>query len=231
VTVLDQTDLDQPLSVAMREGSKAEHEAAENSTFIAALLAGRVNEAGYAAYLLRLRVVYDALESAGRAQHLDPLVGAVHDQDLERLAALDADLDHWLGLAGAPDASRDVDSPAATAYAARIRAAAEEWGGLYVAHHYTRYLGDLSGGQAIGRILDREFDLDGQGIAFYAFESVPKPKPYKDGYRARLDALGTTAPEKARIVTEVQEAFRLNRALFAELGERLDEWRRDSTTS
>ena len=59
------------------------------------LLAGRINEAGYAAYLLRLRVVYDALESVGRAHRNDPLVGAVHDQDLERLAALDADLDHW----------------------------------------------------------------------------------------------------------------------------------------
>jgi heme oxygenase len=151
----------------------------------------------------------------------------VHDQDLERLAALDADLDHWLSLAGAPGGDRQVDSPAAEAYAARILGTATEWGGLYIAHHYTRYLGDLSGGQAIGRILEREFDLGGQGIAFYAFPSVPKPKPYKDAYRARLDGLGATAEEKARIVTEVQAAFRLNRAIFAELGERLPQWRRE----
>ncbi|HRD62616.1 MAG TPA: biliverdin-producing heme oxygenase, partial [Nocardioides sp.] len=131
------------------------------------------------------------------------------------------DLDHW-----APGGDRSVDSPAADRYADRIRTAAAEWGGLYVAHHYTRYLGDLSGGQAIGRILDRDFDLGGRGIAFYAFASIPKPKPYKDAYRARLDALGTTPAEKARIVSEVQEAFRLNRALFAELGERLPEYAR-----
>jgi len=221
VTLLDDQHLDSPLSTAMRDGSKVEHEAAEGSVFMTELLAGRVAEAGYAAYLLRLRVVYDALESAGRAHHHDPLVGAVHDQDLERLAALDADLDHW-----APGGDRSVDSPAADRYADRIRTAAAEWGGLYVAHHYTRYLGDLSGGQAIGRILDRDFDLGGRGIAFYAFASIPKPKPYKDAYRARLDALGTTPAEKARIVSEVQEAFRLNRALFAELGERLPEYAR-----
>ena len=226
MTVLDEQNLDEPLSTAMRDGSKLEHEAAENSTFMSELLGGRVNEAGYAAYLLRLRVVYDALESAGRAHHHDPLVGAVHDQDLERLAALDADLDHWLSAAGAPG-DRTVESPAADSYAARIRSAAAEWGGLYVAHHYTRYLGDLSGGQAIGRILDRDFALGGRGIAFYAFPSVPKPKPYKDAYRARLDALGTTPPEKARIVSEVQEAFRLNRALFAELGEQLPRFARE----
>ncbi|HRI95819.1 MAG TPA: biliverdin-producing heme oxygenase [Nocardioides sp.] len=221
MTLLDDQHLDSPLSTAMRDGSKVEHEAAEGSVFMTELLAGRVAEAGYAAYLLRLRVVYDALESAGRAHHHDPLVGAVHDQDLERLAALDADLDHW-----APGGDRSVDSPAADRYADRIRTAAAEWGGLYVAHHYTRYLGDLSGGQAIGRILDRDFDLGGRGIAFYAFASIPKPKPYKDAYRARLDALGTTPAEKARIVSEVQEAFRLNRALFAELGERLPEYAR-----
>jgi len=231
VTVLDDNQLDAPLSAAMRDGSKTEHEAAENSTFMSELLAGRINEAGYAAYLLRLRVVYEALESVGRTHHDDPLVGAVHDQDLERLAALDADLDHWLALAGAPGGEREVDSPAAAAYAERILGTAPEWGGLYVAHHYTRYLGDLSGGQAIGRILDREFDLAGRGIAFYAFPAVPKPKPYKDAYRARLDALGTTPEEKARIVTEVQAAFRLNRALFAELGDQLPAFRREPATA
>jgi heme oxygenase len=230
VTVLDTTDLDAPLSTAMRDGSKTEHEAAEGSTFMSELLAGRINEAGYAAYLLRLRLVYEALESAGRTHHDDPLVGAVHDQDLERLAALDDDLDHWLAMAGAPGGDRHVDSPAAAAYAARVTATGE-WGGLYVAHHYTRYLGDLSGGQAIGRILDREFDLGGRGISFYAFPAVPKPKPYKDAYRARLDALGATPEEKARIVSEVQVAFRLNRAMFAELGDQLESFRREPATA
>ena len=144
MTVLAHTQLDDaPLSAAMRDGSKIEHEEAENSAFMSELLGGRVDEAGYAAYLLRLRVVYDALESVGRSHHHDPLVGAVHDQDLERLAALDADLDHW-----APGGDRQVDSPAAEAYAARILGTATEWGGLYVAHHFTRYLGDLSGGHA-----------------------------------------------------------------------------------
>jgi heme oxygenase len=95
-----------------------------------------------------------------------------------------------------------------------------------VAHHYTRYLGDLSGGQAIGRILDREFELDGAGIAFYAFEAIPKPKPYKDAYRARLDALGLGPAEVRRVVDEVRVAFTLNQALFTELGERIDAYRR-----
>ena len=206
----------QPFSVAMKVGSAAEHEAAEQSPFVSELLAGRVNGQGYADYLLRLRVVYSALEDAVRARHDDPLVAAVYDPALERVTAIDADLDHW-----APGNSQEVESPAAQAYRDRITGAS--WGGALVAHHYTRYLGDLSGGQAIGKILDRTFGLGGAGLAFYEFPI--RPKPYKDAYRARLDGLGLDADEIARAVGEVKVAFGLNQALFDELGDNLPAYR------
>jgi heme oxygenase len=220
MTVLDESTLDLTLSAAMRVGSQAEHQEAEDSAFMAELLAGRVNEQGYTDYLLRLRTVYDAMESVLRAHLDDPAVAAVHDPALERLAAIDADLDHW--HAGG---DRTIDSRATEAYRARIEEAAA-WGGLLVAHHYTRYLGDLSGGQAIGRILDRTFGLDGRGVAFYDFAQIPKPKPYKDAYRARLDALDLPTDDRDRVVAEVRTAFRLNQALFAELGRNLDAYSR-----
>lgn len=204
-----------PLSVAVREGSRAEHEAAEGSSFLTDLLEGRINEAGYAAYLLRLRTVYAALEDVGRTHAADPVVAAVLDPALERVAALDADLAHW-----APDVDpgRAVASPAAAAYRDRVLASST-WLPAYVAHHYTRYLGDLSGGQAIGRLLDRTFGLDGAGLAFYDFSALGKPKPYKDGYRARLDGLGLDAAATTRVVDEVRAAFALNQALFVELAQ------------
>ncbi len=213
-----------PLSAAMRIGSQAEHRDAEKSSFMSELLAGRVDEQGYADYLLRLHAVYSAMESAVRARADDDTVAAVHDPALERLDAIEADLRHW-----SPGGRRVVDSPAAEAYRARLEHAAHH-GRLLVAHHYTRYLGDLSGGQAIGRILDRAFGLGGQGLAFYDFPAIPKPKPYKDAYRARLDALGLSTHQRDEVVVEVRTAFRLNLALFAELGEHLASYvRRDRT--
>ena len=221
MTILDQTT-DLALSAAMREGSMAEHQAAEDSSFMADLLGGKVNERGYADYLLRLRVVYATMEQIVAAHRDDAAVAAVADTALERLAALDADLDHWL----TDGEDRTVESPAAEAYRQRLLAAAAEWPTLMVAHHYTRYLGDLSGGQAIGRILDRTFELDGAGIAFYDFPEIAKPKIYKDGYRARLDGLGLSAEEQERVVTEVKTAFQLNQALFVELGKNLESYAR-----
>ena len=68
--------------------------------------------------------------------------------------------------------------------------------------------------------------LDGAGVAFYAFPEVPKPKPYKDAYRARLDALPLDAEEHQRVLTEVKAVFGLNGGLFSELTEQLPDWRR-----
>jgi heme oxygenase len=210
-------EVDRPLSVAMREGSRAEHDAAEQSSFMAELLGGRVNIRGYVDYLLRLRAVYRALETVVRTRHHDPLVAAVYDPALERFVALDADLDYW-----APGAARAVDSPATREY--RVRIAEADWGGALVAHHYTRYLGDLSGGQAIGRILDRTFHPAGAGLAFYKFPM--RPKPYKDAYRARLDGLDLHDDAIDRVVDEVKVAFGLNQALFDELSANLSAYRR-----
>lgn len=207
----------QPLSAAIKAGSAAEHDAAEQSPFVTELLAGRVSRHGYAEYLQRLRIIYRALEDAIRRHRDDPLVAAVYDPALERVPALDADLAYW-----APGIHRDVDSPAAQRY--RDRIAELSWGGALVAHHYTRYLGDLSGGQAMGRILDREFALDGEGLAFYAFGV--RVKPYKDGYRDRLDGLGLDTAEIERMVDEVKIAFGLNQAVFDELAEMLPDYRR-----
>jgi heme oxygenase len=60
-------------------------------------------------------------------------------------------------------------------------------------------------------------------MAFYDFPRIPKPKPYKDSHRTRLDA-----HQKVRVVEEVKAPFRLNQALFAELDLTLEEHQRTS---
>lgn len=210
------------LSVLMRDGSQAEHKDAEGSNFMSSLLDGQVNEAGYTEYLAMLRPVYAALESVAARLADDPIAGTMIDSDINRLDAIDQDLAFWAGESGVPE----VRSEAVDRYVARIEASAAD-PALFVAHHYTRYLGDLSGGQAIGRILARTFDLpEGRGIAFYQFESVPKPKPYKDDYRARLDSLPLSDADQQRVVDEVKVVFGLNGALFQELSTRLSEFAR-----
>ena len=212
-----------PLSLAMREGSQAAHTEAENSSFMAELTSARISALGVRDYLLRFREVYRTLEALGAELSAEPAVAAVADPALYRLPAIEEDLAYWAEASGAP-APAVFHSPATDAYVARLLEV-RTWAPLFVAHHYTRYLGDLSGGQVIGRVLDRELGLGGRGTAFYAFPRVPKPKPYKDGYRARLDALDLTPEQRARVVGEVSVAFNLNQAIFTELGQDLAGYR------
>lgn len=200
------------LTLALREGTREEHDAVERTPYVAALLAGEVDAAGYAAYLRRLRPVYAALEEVGPAMLPDPWVAAVHDPALDRVAAIDADLAHW-----APGAPVEVDSPAASAYASRILASTAS-GALYVAHHHTRYLGDLSGGRVVRQAVRRHLGATGPGLAFFAFDLAEKPKAYKDWYHSRIDALPTSDRDVEVVVHEARVAFELNRALLEELG-------------
>jgi heme oxygenase (biliverdin-producing, ferredoxin) len=197
------------LSAAMRAASQDEHDAAERSPFISELLRGDLDKGAYAAYLARLRPIYAALEEAIRRHRNDAVLAAFYDPALERLPAIEADLHCW---SDGPTVS--TESPAAGSYCRRLESVDD--GPALLAHHYTRYLGDLSGGQAIGRTLDRVFNLGGVGLAFYAFPI--EPKSYKDDYRARLDALALQTEQVEIVLSEVKFAFRLNQALLDELG-------------
>jgi heme oxygenase len=75
-------------------------------------------------------------------------------------------------------------------------------------------MGDLSGGQAIGRVVARAYDLgpDG-GLAFYAFPEIPDIAAFKNRFREALDALGRRV-DAGRVVDEARHAFRRNGDIF-----------------
>lgn len=202
------------LSVLLREGTRAEHQAAESEGFVERLLSGRVDVAAYADLAAQQLEVYRALEEASTQARLDPRGAGLVFAELERVPSIERDLAHLHG-AGWRDRVRVL--PATRAYAARLRDVGARLP-EYAAHAYTRYLGDLSGGQIIKRMMQRHYGMGAEGLAFYDFPEIPKAKPFKDLYRERLDALHLDAPETDRAVAEAQEAFRLNRAMFAELG-------------
>ena len=151
---------------------------------------------------------HQATESAG---YVTTLVAG----GLTRLPALGADLAFLVGPEW-PD--RIAPSPATAAYCERLREVCFDWPAGFIAHHYTRYLGDLSGGQSIRRAVVRRYGFrGGQGVAFYDFRGLGPPGAFKRGYRATLDALPYPAAELNRLVGEVRLAYRLNAAVFADL--------------
>lgn len=211
---LDRTEAPS-LSGLLRAATRAAHSTAESQTFVERLMKGELSTAAYVDLLAQHHVIYAALESADDALRRDPVGATLVVDGLARTAAIEADLTALVGPAWR-DQVRTL--PAAQAYAERLRAVVGTWVGGYAAHAYTRYLGDLSGGQAIKAILHRTYGIPLEHLGFYTFPTIPKPKVFKDEYRARLDALPFDAEEQARVAEEAVRAFELNTALFQELG-------------
>ncbi|MFC7792180.1 heme oxygenase (biliverdin-producing) [Streptomyces cinereoruber] len=209
--------MDTPFSTLIRTASHEQHTEAETSSFMGDLLGGRLGVDAYARYTEQLWFVYRALEEGAEALREDPVAGPFIQPELFRTAALEQDLAHLRG----PD-WRDGLSPlpATVAYAERVAECAREWPAGYVAHHYTRYLGDLSGGQIIRDKAERTwgFARKGDGVRFYVFEEISNPAAFKRAYRELLDGVNADDLEKQRIVDECKRAFDFNSAVFHQLG-------------
>ena len=51
------------------------------------------------------------------------------------------------------------------------------------------------------------------------FTQIPKPKVFKDEYRELLDRAPLNEEQREALIDEAMEGFRINAALFAQLGE------------
>lgn len=206
-----------PLSVELHAATAQAHADAEYSPFITRLMGGEGSLSDFAALTAQLYPVYTALERAMDAHAAHPAIASLHDPALIRTPHLAADLgvlygpewSSWAAAGGIPTLS------ATRAYVERLQVVSVPE--VLIAHHYVRLLGDLSGGQVIARLVARHYGVPDDALSFYRFEGIPKTKPYKDAYRAKLDALKLDRATRALVVAEAIEAFRLNQALFADL--------------
>ena len=198
----------------LKVGTKKSHTAAENTAFVKSFLRGVVSPDNYKCLVSDLYFVYKALEEEVYGLRTPPIVGSLYFPELERLIALEKDLLYYYGL----DWRTKIEpSQACKQYVNRIREVAEDEPELLVGHHYTRYLGDLSGGQILKNIAKKAMNLEKAGLDFYEFENIDDAKTYKEKYRSVLDELPLTVSEKNAIITEANYAFRLNMYMFDEL--------------
>merc|ERR1712185_298293 len=144
-----------------------------------------------------------------------PVLAPVAFEQLNRSQALEEDLAYYYGA----DWRNQIEaSPAALKYVARIREVAQSSPELLVGHHYTRYLGDLSGGQILKNIAQKAMNMDGDdGLHFYVFNDIADEKAFKTTYRSTMDELPIDQAMADRIVEEANHAFHLNMNMFKEL--------------
>ena len=199
-------------SKELKIGTKKSHSAAENTSFVASFLRGVVDKESYKKLVSDLYFVYSAMEEEVDKLKDHPIIGQLQLSDLKRVNALEQDLRFFYGPIWR---SLVTPSEACNQYVNRIREVAKNEPELLVGHHYTRYLGDLSGGQILKGIAEKSLELkNGQGLKFYDFEKIEDTKAYKAGYRGILNDLSIDQHQADAIIVEANYAFRLNMYMF-----------------
>lgn len=202
------------LATLLREGTKKSHTMAENVGFVKCFLKGVVEKNSYRKLVANLYFVYSAMEEELEKLREHPVVSKICFSELNRKNALEQDLYFYYGSNWRQEISL---SPAGKAYVDRIHEIAATEPELLVAHSYTRYLGDLSGGQILKKIAEKAMNLESGGTAFYDFKDIPDEKAYKNHYRQTLNDLPVDEATAERIVAEANAAFGMNMKMFQEL--------------
>ncbi len=203
------------LASKLRVGTKKAHTMAENVGFVKCFLKGVVEKSSYRKLVANFYYVYSAMEEEMEKHRQHPIVSKINFSQLNRKHSLEQDLSYYYGANWREQIKL---SPAGEAYVQRIREISATEPELLIAHSYTRYLGDLSGGQILKNIAVTAMNLnEGEGTAFYEFADITDEKAFKAKYRQTLDELPIDDATGDRIVEEANAAFGMNMKMFQEL--------------
>lgn len=203
------------LAKQLREGTTKSHSMAENVSFVKSFLGGVVDKKSYRKLVANLFYIYCAMEQEIDKNKNHVAVKYIYFPELFRKASLTKDLLYYYG----PDWFSQIQPSSATQlYVNRIHEIGANQPELLVAHAYTRYIGDLSGGQILKKIAVNAMNLqDNLGTSFYDFERITDEKLFKDQYRNELDNIPLNDNQISQIIAEANIAFNLNMKIFKEL--------------
>ncbi|MBL8671481.1 MAG: biliverdin-producing heme oxygenase [Alphaproteobacteria bacterium] len=194
----------------MRARTRELHDEAENTGFVADLIAGRARRYGYALYLRNLLPTYEAMERGLDSHRADTQFAGIANPLLRRAHRIVADLRAIGG--GGWEQSLPI-LPEAEHYARRAALAGLGDGAALLAHAYVRYMGDLNGGRILRRLAINSLGLEPGALAFFDYPEIPDTRAFATTYRMALDQAGLGLSDPVAVVEEAAEAFRDNIAL------------------
>jgi heme oxygenase len=201
------------LSRRLRDETRLAHTAAERSGIMQSLLRGTISRVKYVALLEQLGLLYGSLEDALTELRAHEALAFIDLNALGRTASLQRDLAFF---ESSPSAA--VALPATAEYIGRIAELRHTVPVLIGAHAYVRYLGDLSGGQILARLVRKALQLeDNRGAEFYEFPAIADPAAFKQSFRDGLDRLRLKDEEADAFVAEATASFAMHERLFLEL--------------
>jgi heme oxygenase (biliverdin-producing, ferredoxin) len=196
---------EKPFAALLRRDTWADHDRAQFSPFEMSLAEGTISKEGYRQLIANVYPVYVAMEERLESLGDDLIVGQFHIPELARAEFIAQDLEYFYG-ADWRNAIADEQLPGTADYIERVKTV-DNVG--FVAHHYTRYMADLSGGLMIAAALERAWGGK-DGLAYYDFSSIGDAVGFKNAYRQALNELPLDVDGKIDLIGEVMVAYEFN---------------------
>lgn len=196
----------------MKQETWAEHEASKDSDFAISIMSGKFGYRGFIEWQRALYPIYIKLENILKKSRNDPVLHIFDHRKLDRAERIYSDLQK-LGTDPILE-----PSPLKTIgpYVTAIQNASVIPQRL-MAYHYTRYMGDMNGGQVIARAMENICGIDKNALSCYDFSEVGDTYHYRKQYKTLLELSPWTEEEREAFIDEAKIAYERNADLFDEL--------------
>ncbi|XP_059024845.1 LOW QUALITY PROTEIN: heme oxygenase 2-like [Mustela lutreola] len=189
----------------------------EQTQFVKDFLKGNIRKELFKLASTAIYFTYSALEEEMECNKDHPAFAPLYfPMELHRKEALTKDMEY---VFGEDWEEKELCSEASQKYMEWIHYLGQNEPELLVAHAYTCYMGDISGGQVLKQVAQWALKLPstGEGTQFYLFENVDNAQQFKQLYRARMNALDLNLKTKERIVEEDNRAFEYSKQILDEM--------------
>ncbi|GGI83273.1 biliverdin-producing heme oxygenase [Legionella impletisoli] len=195
-----------PLSSYLKDQTAMLHLQVEQHPWVIQLLNGRLSISNYGLLLYLLLEVYETFESnlSYGSKHV------LYREELLRTEKIKQDLKILSDLI---DFNSLKNSILVNPYAIYLKneTQLETW----VGHFYTRYFGDIQGGQIIKRNLKINYNLPEEALTFYDFSAFKKRYPEGIHYlRAMINEIPFSTQQKTSVLSESKKSFLLSSQLM-----------------
>lgn len=144
------------LAEQLRQGTTKSHSMAENVSFVKSFLGGVVDKKSYRTLVANLYFVSSAIEKEMLNNNFCPLISSIYFPELNRKKSLEKDLEYYYGWSWQ---TLVKPSKVTQTYVDRIHNVKKHQPELLISHAYTRYMGDLSGGQILKKNCQKHYAI------------------------------------------------------------------------
>lgn len=206
-----------PFINRMKDETLEAHDQSKDSGFAVTIMGGEWSPRAFAEWQRALYPVYATLESILKKNRKDPNLSVFDHRKLDRADRIYHDLS-TLGIDPVEDPST---LPSVPKYVNAVSSAGSSVPRI-MAYHYTRYMGDMIGGQVIARSMREKYGMSDYSLTCYDFSELGDLYHYRKTYKTLLELIPWSTEEREEFVDEVKTAYEVNALLFEELYDMLD---------